>query len=331
LLVSFAQAESVKPRIAVLDFELCGKKLSTDTLDSMVAEWFITALVKDGRFQVVERALLHKILAEQKLGVSGVIDDSSASKLGKILGVKLVVTGSIILLGEQMEVNSRVINVEDGAITAAENVQCPNGADLQKVVEDLTAKIVRQFPLMGYVVQKDTTAVFIDVGQDAGVQMGMEFEVFKEGNIISHPKTGEILDVERLHTGRVKVVRIQGNVAEATIVQEEKDGGIEYGHRVESLQPPKTAATKKHSAGKVQLADSPVFLDSEKPHDGKSVSEIRYDRNSGVKNVDRPPVRPTSEPRKKLVAVTARCQDLLKSWQLGDASVMQQYKQECAQ
>jgi curli biogenesis system outer membrane secretion channel CsgG len=59
------QGDTVKTKIAVLDFELCGDKFSTDGLGSMVAEWFVTALVKDGRFEVIERAMLQKIITEQ--------------------------------------------------------------------------------------------------------------------------------------------------------------------------------------------------------------------------------------------------------------------------
>ncbi len=60
-----------------------------------VADMLITELVKDGTFKVVERSQLEKILSEQKLSVSGVIDPSEVAKLGKILGVSAVIAGSV--------------------------------------------------------------------------------------------------------------------------------------------------------------------------------------------------------------------------------------------
>lgn len=60
-----------------------------------VADMLITELVKDGTFKVVERSQLEKILSEQKLSVSGVIDPSEVAKLGKVLGVSAVIVGSV--------------------------------------------------------------------------------------------------------------------------------------------------------------------------------------------------------------------------------------------
>lgn len=234
------EANFKKTKIAVLDFELHGNKFATTELGKIVSEWFITSLVKDGRFEVIERALLQKILEEQKLGISGAIDDSSASKIGKILGVKNIVTGSVLNLAETLEINARIINVENASIVAAENVKCPPGSDLQRFTVDLTAKIVKNFPLTGYIVKKDSTTVMIDLGRNAGVCTGMEFVVFKEGNSIKHPKTGEVLDVERLHTGRIKISHVDNNIAEAVIVKEETEG-IEYGHLVNSVHKKRTA------------------------------------------------------------------------------------------
>jgi curli biogenesis system outer membrane secretion channel CsgG len=87
LLNTHSFAEFKKTKIAVLDFELRGDTFKTQDMVGIVAEWFITTLVQDGRFQVVERILLKKIVDEQKLGTTGLIDESSSAQLGKILGV----------------------------------------------------------------------------------------------------------------------------------------------------------------------------------------------------------------------------------------------------
>jgi len=46
-------------------------------------------------FQVVERSQLEKILEEQALGQSGVVDQEQVAELGKMLGVQALVTGNI--------------------------------------------------------------------------------------------------------------------------------------------------------------------------------------------------------------------------------------------
>jgi hypothetical protein len=239
------------------------------------------------------------------------------------------------------EINARIISVEDGTISAAESIKGSVGGDLQKIVEDLTAKIVRNFPLTGYVVKKDATGVIIDLGKGTGVHTGMEFIVFKEGKTINHPKTGEVLDVERIHTGRIKVTRIHGNVADAAIIKEEADT-IEYGQQVSSFQEKKkvsspvvaekNAPPKNNGAPEVQLADSPVFEGGEKRQSAGKPSPVVADTSaSKTAKSDRPPSPPRPDSKRSLAASTPGCQDLLKSWQLGDSSVMQRYLKECSQ
>ncbi len=98
----------------------------------------ITELVKTGKFIVVERDKLDKIMAEQKLGESGAIDPNTAAKMGKILGLNAIVTGSISQFGVKKEgkdfivtqskqqivectVDIRVVDTETGQVLLADS------------------------------------------------------------------------------------------------------------------------------------------------------------------------------------------------------------------
>lgn len=312
------QAGSARTKIAVLDFELYGTGFSTEELGTMVAEWFITSLVTDGRFEVVERARLQQLIAEQKLGTSGIIDDTSASKLGKILGAKIVVTGSVLKYEENLEINARVISVEDGGIIAAENISCRASNDLRSVVKELTTAIVKNFPLNGYIVKKNDQSVLIDIGENSGVHKGMFFDVFCDGKVIKHPVSGEVIDTERILTGRVQVVQFLGNLTEAKIVNE-KPAGIEYGQLVQSVQ-----TIKSNGNAQALKAETTLRKSAEMP-------AVKSPQNSYA--VSAPPKKRTElTPRKETRTVMAPdCSGLLKAWQLGDSSVMQRYLKECTQ
>lgn len=92
---SFSQ---LKKRIAVSTFE--DKSGSGyNHLGSGVADMLTTALVKSGKFIVIERNELDKVLAEQKLGESGLVTEQTAPKLGKLLGADLFVIGSVTECG----------------------------------------------------------------------------------------------------------------------------------------------------------------------------------------------------------------------------------------
>ncbi len=230
-----SRADFQKTKIAVLDFQLQGKGYDTADMGKIVAEWLITALVKEGRFDVVERRLLEKILAEQKLVMTGIVDEESATKLGKLLGVKVIISGSVMKFQGFMEVNARIIDVESASIITAESVKSTTAVRLEALVGQMAEKIIHDFPLEGYVVNKKGNSVTIDLGKRAGVKRGMRFIVFKEGNVIKHPKTGEVLEVENIRTGILEIDAIRDNIATAKIIQEETPGAIAYGQMVKSV------------------------------------------------------------------------------------------------
>lgn len=91
-----ADAAGKKIRVAVFDFQ----NNSTwawwgDHLGEAANDEFVTQLVNSGQFSVIERQKIQAILAEQGLGASGAVSTSTAPKIGKLLGVQLIFTGSI--------------------------------------------------------------------------------------------------------------------------------------------------------------------------------------------------------------------------------------------
>ena len=91
-----APAPQDKVRIAVLGFE----NNSTwhywgDNLGAAAADELVTQLFKTGKFTVIERAQIDMILSEQNFGQSGRVNSTQAAEIGRILGVQVMVTGSI--------------------------------------------------------------------------------------------------------------------------------------------------------------------------------------------------------------------------------------------
>lgn len=67
---------------------------SWDLGDGM-AEMLATALVETGKFKVLERQQIHDVLGEQDLGASGRVDPATAAKIGKVLGARYLVYGTV--------------------------------------------------------------------------------------------------------------------------------------------------------------------------------------------------------------------------------------------
>jgi curli biogenesis system outer membrane secretion channel CsgG len=90
---------ALKKRIAVMSFE--DRVGYGHNIGKGVSDMLITALVESDRYLVVERSELDKIMQEQGLGMSGAVTPQSAAQVGKLLGIEVMVTGSVTEFGEK--------------------------------------------------------------------------------------------------------------------------------------------------------------------------------------------------------------------------------------
>jgi curli biogenesis system outer membrane secretion channel CsgG len=95
-------SRSLKKRVGVVAFEdktAYGKgRLGTSASDILTTELFRTGL-----FIVVERAQIDKVLREQQLSQTGIIQQKSAVQAGQILGLNAIIMGSISQFGVRVE------------------------------------------------------------------------------------------------------------------------------------------------------------------------------------------------------------------------------------
>jgi TolB-like protein len=138
-----AQEAKTPLRLAVIGFEKTGEAINPPDLDKIVNEWLTRFLVNTKAFEVVERQELEKVLQEQSLGQMGVLDPESAAQAGKILGVNILVTGTLMRFGDMLEVTTRLIDVTNGTITAVASVEVPEKDALRSQIKQL-AEIIRR-------------------------------------------------------------------------------------------------------------------------------------------------------------------------------------------
>ncbi len=113
-----------KPKVAVLALPYHNGIENNGS--AIVAERLITQLAQIKGIRLIERTLLRKLLEEHALSETGILDGNSTKEIGKILGVDIIVSGTLIDLGaEKTEVNARVLDAQTGAILAAARTQVP--------------------------------------------------------------------------------------------------------------------------------------------------------------------------------------------------------------
>jgi len=146
-LVGPASAQSKRPTIAVMDFDYGAVNnwwsgvWGNYDIGKGMADQVVDGLVNDGSFRVIERKKLDTVLAEQDFQQSDRADPHGAAKIGKVLGVRYIVAGSItkfatsdknysgggIIKGplgglglkkakSEVELTARIIDVETGEI-----------------------------------------------------------------------------------------------------------------------------------------------------------------------------------------------------------------------
>jgi curli biogenesis system outer membrane secretion channel CsgG len=101
-----AAAQSQRPTIAVLSFEYGTLQhwwSGNQDIGEGISDLIVDELVNDGSFRVIERKRLDAILAEQNFSNSERADPSAktVAQLGKALGVKYIVVGSITKFGTE--------------------------------------------------------------------------------------------------------------------------------------------------------------------------------------------------------------------------------------
>lgn len=103
-LAGTGSAQSKRPSVAVMDFDfgtVHDHWWGNYDIGKGMADQVVDALVNDGSFRVIERKKLDTVLAEQDFARSDRADPSAAklAKVGKVLGVKYIIAGSITKFG----------------------------------------------------------------------------------------------------------------------------------------------------------------------------------------------------------------------------------------
>ncbi len=106
-------------RLAIFDFEVKSSVPGYEALATDVPQALAEALLAGENVRPVERSSLEKVLREQELSLSGVVDERDAIKLGKLAGASHILLGTVTIIGDQARISCRVINVETGEIVYA--------------------------------------------------------------------------------------------------------------------------------------------------------------------------------------------------------------------
>lgn len=107
--------------IAVFDLDTVDvdKKISHPLTESIRRE-----LVLSGKYEVIDRGNMNKILGEQKFQMSGCVSGQCIVEAGQLLGVGKIVAGSVSMIGKTYYLSLSLINVKTGKIENISEDKC---------------------------------------------------------------------------------------------------------------------------------------------------------------------------------------------------------------
>jgi len=148
LLLAFSlHAEPIKIGVMPFANNSLEDKEALDPLMKGMAVMMMTELSKMSGLTVIERADLEKIIKELGLSMSGMVDEASLQKAGKLLGADMLMLGSFNnSFGGQMRIDARMVKVETGETIKAEEVTGKK-KKLFKLIKKLSFKIADNLQL----------------------------------------------------------------------------------------------------------------------------------------------------------------------------------------
>jgi len=217
---------------------------------------FVRHLVESGKFSVVERAKVDKILGEIEMGEKGLIDKQKIINKGKLLGADYLAIASLIYADAGVgykpvpyterffriekgiiKVDIRVMKTSTGEIITAQlgegiienKVMVPSRRflplstsfyhDLQEALaQDLATKVVDAFYPFSVVLVKEKT-ITANRGKNFNITTGDVYDIIRRGESIKDPDTGEILGYDEEKVGAAKIIDVRQKLCSAEVIE----------------------------------------------------------------------------------------------------------------
>jgi TolB-like protein len=128
-------------RLSVLYFDNLSGKQRHSYLSKALTELLIQDLSQLKGLALVERQELEKVTGELALGLTGLVDETTSPKLGKMLGATHLLTGAFRVSRGDIAVMHKLIAVEDATVVGAGNAEGKT-RDLMAVKAAVSASVV---------------------------------------------------------------------------------------------------------------------------------------------------------------------------------------------
>ena len=132
-------AEPEEIPVAIASFSSAANVREADTVRRALSDGLINALSQSAGIRVVERERIAEALQDLRMSSEGMIDQSTALRLGHMVGARVIVTGNILQMDDELVITARLINTETSELVAT-RANGPRG-NLLAIVDELAAGV----------------------------------------------------------------------------------------------------------------------------------------------------------------------------------------------
>jgi TolB-like protein len=136
-----AKPNGPKLKIAVFEFRDRGVYHYWYDMAIKLSDMLITKLINTGKFDVVERSQLDRIMQEKSLAQSGVVEEKEAMQAAQLAGADVILVGTASIAGDKIETDARIIDVKTGIAKCAMSSSAYSLSDLRALADDLAGQI----------------------------------------------------------------------------------------------------------------------------------------------------------------------------------------------
>jgi TolB-like protein len=170
-----ARAQETRPVVVVFTFtnsSIGANRADFDGIATGVQDLLITDMASNAKIRLVDRSRINDVLQEQNLAKSGMLDNATAIRVGKILGAQYAVTGGFIATGKgQAVLTGRTIDLETTQIATPEKIT-GSADDVLGMIGQLSTKLASDMNLTPKAGRRVGDAGASDASKTAPAQAG---------------------------------------------------------------------------------------------------------------------------------------------------------------
>ena len=244
-------------------------------LADSVADFIQTSLYKTGRFNLVERKNIGKILKEQAFQKTGCTSTECAVEVGRILNVGSIITGTVSKAGQMYVISMQLVDVEKGDIVLSDKIECDSEDMLNAAASVLAAHFSKGVTIRGEVVKIiNENEIIINLGAGDGIEKGQELSIERLGEGVKD-KNGTVIYQKRIFVAKVEATDVSEAASNFKLNSKKED--IKEGDIIE---------IKKEKLGQLEPLKKPVETKNEGEYEHLDIFYLYYCNNISITNGD---------------------------------------------